>query len=135
MKYLKTYESVDLIQTWINEIINNCKDIMIDLKDEGMTTDVKRSLYIKETNCVLVDCTMSHHSSFRWGRFGISKIYDRLSNYMKSEGFEEIERRTGDVGKFPFINGEYQGKISFKKSEIDSDYIGSLRYLKKYNIE
>jgi hypothetical protein len=106
---------------------------MIDLNDAGMTTNVKRSLYMVETDCVLIDCTMSYHSPFRWGRFGVKNVYDRLSSYMKSEGFEEVERRTGDVSKFPFISGEYQGKISFKKSGLDPDYIFFLKYLKKYN--
>ena len=133
MKNLKTYESVNALQNWINEVMNNCKDIMSDLKDHGMTINTKRSLYMEENNYVLVDCTMSYYSPLRWGRFGVKEVYDRLSYYMESEGFEEIERRTGNVGSFPFINGEYQGKISFKKSGLDSDYIFHLKYLKKYN--
>lgn len=134
MKKLKKYESIDSLQTWINEIIDNCKDIMVELEDAGMETNVKRSLYMKENNSVLVDCTMSHQFPTKWVRFGVLSVYDRLSDYMKSEGFEEVERRTGLISKFPFINGKYQGKISFKKSGLDSDYIGNLRYLKKYNI-
>ena len=135
MKYLKTYESIDSLQTWINEVMDNCKDIMLELEDAGMKTDVKRSLYMKESNSVLVDCTMSHPSPFKWSRFSVVDVYDSLAYYMKSEGFEEIERRLGNVGNFPFSGGEYQGKISFKKSGLDSDYIGNLRYLKKYNME
>ena len=135
MKHIKSYESIDSLQTWINEVMDTCKDIMLELEDSGMKTDVKRSLYMKESNSVLVDCMMSYKSPFRWGRFGVIDIYDRLSDYMKSEGFEEIERLTGDVGRFPFTDGGYQAKISFKKSGLDSDYIGNLRYLKKYNME
>jgi len=135
MKHIKSYESIDSLQTWINEVMDTCKDIMLELEDAGMKTDVKRSLYMKENNSVLVDCTMSHISPFKWNRFGFIDVYDRLADYMKSEGFEEIERLTGDVGKFPFTDGVYQAKISFKKSGLDSDYIGNLRYLKKYNIE
>ncbi len=135
MKHIKSYESIDSLQTWINEVMDTCKDIMLELEDAGMKTDVKRSLYMKENNSVLVDCTMSHISPFKWNRFGLIDVYERLSDYMKSEGFEEIERRLGNIGNFPVIDGKYQGKISFKKSGLDSDYIGNLRYLKKYNIE
>jgi hypothetical protein len=135
MKYLKTYESINSLQNWINEVMANCKDIMIELEDAYMKTDVKRSLYMEERNSVLVDCMMSYKSPHRWGRFGVIGVYDRLADYMKSEGFEEIERLTGDVSKFPFTADGYQAKISFKKSGLDSDYVGSLRYLKKYNME
>ena len=137
MRYLKTYEShesIDSIKNWINEVMANCKDIMIELEDLGMKTNVKRSLYMEERNSVLVDCMMSHTSPYGWGKFGLIDIYDRLSDYMKSEGFEEIERLLGNVNEFPFTDGGYQGKISFKKSGLDSDYIGHLRYLKNYKL-
>ena len=128
-------ESIDELQMWIKEVTSTCRDIMLELQDVGMETDVRRSLYMKEKNSVLVDCTMSHQSPFRWSRFGIMEVYERLADYMRSEGFEEISRRTGSAGSFPFVDGKYQGGISFKKSGLDSDYIGNLRYLKKYNLE
>ena len=137
MRYLKTYEShesIDSIKNWINEVMANCKDIMIELEDAGMKTNVKRSLYMEERNSVLVDCMMSYKSPYNWRKFGLVDIYDRLSDYMKSEGFEEIQRLLGDVGQFPFTDDGYEGRISFKKSGLDSDYIGHLRYLKKYKL-
>jgi hypothetical protein len=131
----KVAPTIHSIQTWISEVMNTCDDIMLELKDVGMKTDVKRSLYMEERNSVLVECTMSYESPYKWSRFGIISVYDRLSDYMESEGFEEIDRRIGSVTLFPFTDGGYQAKISFKKSGLDSDYIGNLRYLKKYNMD
>lgn len=147
MKYIEKFESKGLeyqLNDWINDVIANCKSIMIELQDMGMIIEVKRSLYITGSfgsilnnfgNSVLVDCTMSYPTAYKWSKFGLKDIYDRLNEYMKTEGFEEIERSTGDVSRFPFLNGMYQAKISFKKDNLDSDYIGSLRFLKRYNIE
>lgn len=130
----------DVIQNWISEVMSNCKYILLELEDQGMQTDVKRSLHprhypMREKNTVLIECMMSYESPVRWARFGVKDVYDRLADYMKSEGFEERERRIGSVGDFPVVNGKYQGMISFIKSGLDSDYIGNLRYLKKYNKE
>ena len=44
MKYLKAYESVEMTKNWISEVMSTCKDIMVELEDAGMETEVKRSL-------------------------------------------------------------------------------------------
>ena len=47
MKHIKTYklfESVEETKNWISEVMRTCKDIMIELEDVDIKTDVKRSL-------------------------------------------------------------------------------------------
>ena len=118
MKYLKQFESVEETKDWISKVMDTCKDIMLELEDAGIKTEVKRSLKDKS---VLIECLITSNS--RWNRPVFLDVNNRLIDYMTSEGFELVD--------FSFGN---QFKISFKKSDIDSDYIGHLRYLKKYNL-
>jgi hypothetical protein len=123
MKYLKPYkifESLknkeDNLRFWINDVMKNCKDLMIDLEDKGMETKVKRSLYMIEENSVLVECVMTHSivPIKKWRSFGINKIFNDLEYYMESEGFEELDRQT-----LPQFNGGlWMSKITFKKEKL-----------------
>lgn len=113
---------------WIKEVIDNCYDIMIELQDVGMSVKVKRSLFMEDTNSVEVRCTMiSDFKLYRLKKNEIKEVLDRLNRYMISEGFEEIERSKS-------ISPLGEISISFKKSNLNNDYIGHLRYLKKYNL-
>ena len=129
MRYLKHFESIEDTKNWISEVINTCKDIMVELEDAGIKTEVKRSLQL--TKSVLIECIMFINNSediikFRKVMYD-SELKSRLIDYMESEGFELTNYE-------PYINdGKF--KMSFKKSDIDNDYIGHLRYLKKYNIK
>lgn len=140
MKHLHRYnESIDELQQWINQVLENCRDILLEMDDLGFKTNVKRSLYMKENNSVIVDCRVGSNRFIgvdykRGWRKELIMTFDRLNDYMTSEGFEETERTTR-VDNLEFSDGLYWLKISFKKSDLDSDYIGHLRYLKKYNIE
>jgi len=127
MRYLKHFESVEDTKNWISEVMNNCKDIMVELEDAGIKTEVKRSLQL--TKSVLIECIMFINNSediikFRKVMYD-SELKSRLIDYMGSEGFELTNYE-------PYINDD-KFKMSFKKSDIDNDYIGHLRYLKKYN--
>jgi hypothetical protein len=122
VKYLKAYESVEVTKNWISEVMNTCKDIMLELEDAGMKTEVKRSLSDKS---VLIECIVTLNNKVR--EVGLVEIKNRLIDYMTSEGFESVnDRWYSSGGKFV---------ISFNKSDIDNDYIGHLRYLKKYNLK
>ena len=129
MKYLKAYESVEMTKNWISEVMSTCKDIMLELEDAGIKTEVKKSLQTYKS--VLIECIMFINNSediikFRKVMYD-SELKSRLIDYMQSEGFELVNYS-------PYIdNGQF--KMSFKKSDIDNDYIGHLRYLKKYNIK
>ena len=130
--HYKLFESVEMTKNWISEVMNTCKDIMLDLEDVGMKTEVKRSLSDKS---VLIECIiiLNNFASNGEGIIKFRKVmYDsevkmRLIDYMKSEGFELVDYS-------PYVR-DGQFKMSFNKSDIDNDYIGHLRYLKKYNLK
>ncbi len=132
MKHIKTYkifESVEETNNWISEVMNTCKDSMIELEDVDIKTEVKRTS--QSDKSIIIECIMNLNNSediikFRKVMIG-SEIKNGLIDYMKSEGFELIDYS-------PYVR-DGQFKMSFKKSDIDSDYIAHLRYLKKYNIE
>jgi hypothetical protein len=140
MKHLYTYnESIDELQQWINAVLENCKDIMLDMQDLGFKIEVKRSLYMQERNSVIVECRMGSdrlvgvNYKRGWGK-ELIETYERLNSYMSTEGFEELKRLTR-INEFKFGNGLYWAEILFRRSNLDSDFIGHLRYLKRYNIE
>jgi hypothetical protein len=126
MKHIKTYqlfESVEETKNWISEVMRTCKDIMIELEDVDIKTDVKRSL--QSYKSILIECIMFINNSediikFRNVMQG-SEIKSRLIDYMQSEGFELVNYS-------PYVR-DGQFKMSFKKSDIDSDYIAHLRFL------
>lgn len=121
MRYLRTFESIEETKDWISKVMDTCKDIMLELEDAGIKTEVKRSLKDKS---VLIECLIT--SNIRWRKTGLLDVNNRLTDYMTSEGFELVDNNWFSSGN--------QFKMSFKKSDIDSDYIGHLRYLKKYNL-
>ena len=124
MKFIKKFnESVEDTKNWIYNIMDTCKDIMIDLEDIGMETEVEKSL--QPDKSILIECLIK--SNKRWKKDVILDSKRRLVYYMESEGFELI-REVDDIFKIEYI-------ISFKKSDIDNDYISHLRYLKRYNIK
>jgi len=129
MKYIKKFnisinESVEATKKWISDIIINCEDIMVELEDNSFETEVKKSLDSDES--ILVECIIRvTNGNVLKFRKDIIEVKDRLIDYMKSEGFELTDYK-------PFVkDGKF--KIMFKKYDIDKDYIGHLRYLKRYN--
>jgi hypothetical protein len=135
-KETKLFESVEETKNWISEVMNTCKNIMIELEDVDIKTDVTRSLQSRFATSdlnksILIECIIILNNSEDIVKFRKvmidSEIKSRLIDYMESEGFELIDYS-------PYVK-DGQFKMSFKKSDIDSDYIAHLRYLKKYNIE
>jgi hypothetical protein len=124
MKFIKKFnESVEDTKNWIYNVMDTCKDIMIELEDNGMETEVKRSL--QPDKSVIIECIIK--SNKRWKKDGLLDSKNRLVDYMELVGFELVDSQ--------WFSSGYQYKISFKKSDIDNDYIAHLRYLKKYNIK
>jgi hypothetical protein len=80
MKYLKAYESIEATKNWISEVMNTCKDIMVELEDAGMKTEVKRSLKDKS---VLIECLITSNS--RSGSF-----YDAYKTTVKIKNDEIV---------------------------------------------
>ena len=134
MKHLKKFnESVEETKNWISEVMMNCKDIMLELEDVGIKTDVTRRLRRAtpyDQVSVLIECIIYIKDSIsliKSRKSGLLEVKNRLIDYMESEGFKLINNK-------PYVT-DGQFVISFNKSDIDNDYIAHLRYLKKYNIE
>lgn len=64
MKYLKTYESVHDTKDWIEEVISNCKDIMLEISDIFYNSEVTKKyvsderVYLPQScrNTIVIDC-------------------------------------------------------------------------------
>lgn len=42
MSYLKKFESIDSLQTWINQVLENCRDILLEMDDLGHLRYLKK---------------------------------------------------------------------------------------------
>lgn len=119
MKYL---ESINDIKLEVSNIIMDCKDIMLELEDNGAEIEVKKELFKDKLK---VTCYIScNRRIFFKIKQEILETIERLKNFMKIKGFD-IQDYYKEI---TYI------EISFLK-EMDNDYIGHLRYLKKYNIK
>lgn len=119
MKYL---ESINDIKLEVSNIIMDCKDIMLELEDSGAETEVKKELFKDKLK---VTCYISYNRRIFFKiKQEILETIERLKNFMKIKGFD-IQDYYKEI---TYI------EISFLK-EMDNDYIGHLRYLKKYNIK
>ena len=145
MKYLKIYESVHDTKDWIEEVVSNCKDIMLEISDIFDNREVTKKYdswsNIKgELNMVTVECKFvvgqGINKSIREkinNNMGIVKeVHENLIRYMSEEGFK-INQHGSLSTHFNLINGNLTYTVSFSK-ELDKDFIGHLRYLKKYNL-
>ena len=122
MKYLKYLESINDTKLEISNIMNDCKDIMIELEDSGAETEVKKELFKDKLK---VTCYISYNRRIFFKiKQEILETIERLNNFMKIKGFD-IQNYYKEI---TYI------EISFLK-EMDNDYIGHLRYLKRYNIK
>jgi ribosomal protein S27AE len=81
MKHLKRFnESSDLYNT----IISDCKDILLDLTDEGIRCGV--SLWLGDNiDKVKIEIEASERSKVRLGDFGLS--FEHLISYLESKGY------------------------------------------------
>jgi hypothetical protein len=146
MKYLKKYESIYDTKNWIEDVISNCKDLMLDTYDIFYNSEVTKkydswSNLKGELNIVTIEC------KFVAGPFNkstknkiidnmeiIMDVHDNLISYMNEEGFKTNHLTIGIISTFfNVINDNFTYNISFSK-ELDSEFIAHLRYLKKYNL-
>jgi hypothetical protein len=130
-------ESVDVTKSWISGVLDNCRDIMVSLQDDGVHIDI---LKILEGGNFVVKFNIYSDYAFRGNKFGIGDIYNTLCSYMKSEGFEDnsITFNRSVLTPDSQIGGggeKYLCVMKFTTADIDSDYIAHLRYLKRYNIK
>lgn len=103
MKYLKKYnESTADID--IQEIINNCKDILLDIKDDGFSYE-----------CVMSQYDIIEVSVFRSEIFSRDNIEDcrrRLVKYLFSEGF--VSNLSSDHVKYIVMKNRVTGRITHR---------------------
>lgn len=111
MKHLKKPRHLKLTE-WINNIMDYCKDIMIDLYDQGMDIRVRRSLFMEEKNEVLVECLISYHDD-NWKGLDVKYVINRLTKYLGSEGFS-LEKE----GNIEWLSSKYTKSILFKKEDL-----------------
>ena len=115
LRYLKKYnESADID---IQEIINNCKDIVLDLTDDGFYFDFLETYTRREHRTIGL-------TFFKDGIFYMKDIQDyinRLTTYLNSEGFTEGVN---------VMNGVcyYGTSIIFKNITLESAYYYSLDF-------
>lgn len=144
MKYLKKYESVDDTKNWIEEVVSNCKDIMLEMSDIFYNSEVTKKYYSKsnmrgDLNILTIEC------KFVAGPFNkstkvkivnnmetIKDVHQNLIRYMNEEGFENLSI-DNPYTNFNLVNDNFTYLITFSK-ELDNEFIAHLRYLKKYNL-
>lgn len=100
MKYLKMFNE-SLSQEDRNEISQYCKDIFLDLKDDGITVNTSWSVNFK---WIIIEFS-------RAGRdFSVSQYKDELrmlSSYLKSLGFVfNSQQKYGQKNKFGYYNSQ-----------------------------
>lgn len=122
MKYL---EGINDTKLEISNIMLDCEDIMLELKDMGAQILVEKTY--KDYDLIITCCISCNKKLYVKIKDDIYESLERLTHYMDSKGFQKndsyIDRQ---VGYF---------QISFIKINMDKDYIGHLRYLKRYNIK
>lgn len=138
MKHIKTYqlfESVHDTKEQIEEIVSTCKDILLEANDTfSSNSNVERSY---KDDKVIITCVykLPFFSPRKREEYksAIDDIHSRLIEYMTSQGFTYINRGNTSTAYFDIILGNITYNISFSK-QLDREFIGHLRYLKKYNI-
>lgn len=127
MKYLKYLESIFDTKLEISNIINDCRDIMLELKDMGVEIEVKKDLINDSDLIIACYINVCNRTLYFKIREEISETLERLEKFMELKKFKLYDiYKEGRIGYFVLV---------FKKDNIDKDYIGHLRYLKRYNIK
>ena len=137
MKHIKTYllfESIHDTKEQIEEIISTCKDIMLEAQHTFGNSDVEKSY---KDDKITITCVYKMPLDLK-GRLEeykstMNDIHERLIEYMASQGFTYINRGDRSTAYFDMMLGNITYNISFSK-ELDKEFIGHLRYLKKYNL-
>lgn len=92
MKHIRTFNE-NISQSDLDEIIQNCKDILLDLKDEaeGYGYVVLEDSFRGDYNRVFI--SIQNDNEFNVS--DIENVLDRLNNYMNSIGWTELNLHLG----------------------------------------
>lgn len=138
MRYLSTYklfESVHDTKQEIEDAISTCKDILLDANDTFSGNSLVDKVY--KDNEVVITCfytvPINIKPKVEEYKSIMSDIHERLIEYMTNQGFTYNNRGDKYTAYFDMILGNITYNIAFSK-ELDKEFIGHLRYLKKYNL-
>lgn len=138
MKFLKPYkifESVGDTKQEIEEIASTCEDILLDASDIFSGNSLVDKVY--KDNEVVITCfytvPLNIKSKLEECESTMSDVHMRLIKYMTTNGFTYNNRGDKYTAYFDMIAGNITYNISFSK-ELDKEFIGHLRYLKRYNL-
>ena len=138
MKHIKTYqlfESVHDTKEEIEEIISTCKDILLEANDTFSSNSNVEKSYKDDKLTITCAYTVPFNTKVKVEEYksSMNDIHGRLIEYMTSQGFTYNNRGDESTNYFDIVLGSITYNISFSK-ELDKEFIGHLRYLKKYNI-
>ena len=133
--YGDVYESVHDTKEEIEEIVSTCKDILLEASDTfGNSSEVSKTY---KDDKVIITCVyklpFNIKSKLEEYKSTMDDIHQRLIEYMTSEGFSFTRRGDSYTSYFDMISGNITYNIDFSK-ELDKEFIGHLRYLKRYNL-
>ena len=135
MIYLKRFnESIHDTKEEIEEIVSTCKDILLEASDTfGNSSEVNKTY---KDDKVIITCLyklpFNIKSKLEEYKSTMNDIHQRLIEYMNSEGFSFTRRGDSYTSYFDWMSG-ITYNIDFSK-ELDKEFIGHLRYLKRYNL-
>ena len=153
MEYITEYSKFNSIneeKEWVQSVINNCEDILLEIGDMGLKYKVDK-VFLEENsgrndryytlNELNIECkiikSLAHRYFFNSVKSDIDNYNDvviRLVEYMKMEGFTMlVDTDLKLMDPSTFVN-TVTNLITFTK-KMSRDYIGHLRYLKRYKIK
>lgn len=139
MKHIKTYqlfESVQDTKEQIEEIISTCKDILLEANSTFSSNSNVEKLYKDDKitiTCFYTAQFINIKAKSEEYKSTMYDIHERLIEYMTAHGFTYNNRGDRYTDYFDMMLGNITYNISFSK-QLDREFIGHLRYLKKYNI-
>ena len=110
MKFLKLFENY-------NEVLDYINDILIDLKDDGFEIAINPSGVSNNKHIVRQQISITIERSNRFKYSDIMPIVDRLTSYLKTEGYSKI----GDN------SNSFKNYLISNKDEVHRSYL--IRYL------
>ena len=128
-------ESVHDTKEEIEEIVSTCKDILLEANDAFSSNSNVEKSYKDDKLTITCAYIVPFNTKVKVEEYKstMNDIHARLIEYMTSQGFTYNNRGDESTSYFDIVLGSITYNISFSK-ELDKEFIGHLRYLKKYNL-
>ena len=128
-------ESVHDTKEEIEEIVSTCKDILLEANDTFSSNSNVEKSYKDDKLTITCAYTVPFNTKVKVEEYksSMNDIHGRLIEYMTSQGFTYNNRGDESTDYFDIVLGSITYNISFSK-ELDKEFIGHLRYLRKYNL-